>query len=72
MEVSRFTLASMITKAEAIKLFGSPELLRKALGLKSRHAVYMWPDTGGIPEVHELKIRYELKPGAFKSKKRAA
>ncbi len=52
-------------KKEAISLFGSPEALRIALGLKTRHAVYMWPDDEPIPEVHELKIRYVLKPEAF-------
>lgn len=52
----------MMTKEQAIALYGSPEELRKALGLKSRHAVYMWPDGEPIPEKHELRIRYVLKP----------
>jgi hypothetical protein len=54
-----------MTKTEAIALFGSPEELRKALGLKTRHAVYMWDDDKPIPEAHELKIRHVLKPEAF-------
>lgn len=51
-----------ITKAEAIEIFGTVEALRDALGLKTRQAIYMWPD-GPIPEPHELKIRYVLIPG---------
>lgn len=52
-------------KHEAIALFGSVEALRAALGLKTRHAIYMWPDDKPIPEVHFLRIRHELKPEAF-------
>jgi len=55
-------------KHEAIALFGSVEALRDALGLGTRHAIYMWPDDEPIPEVHDLKIRYELKPEAFGNK----
>ena len=62
--VSAFTIRCM-TKNEAISLFGSPEELRKALGLKPRHAVYMWKENEPIPEVHELKIRHVLKPELF-------
>ena len=58
-------------KHEAISLFGSVEALRAALGLGTRHAIYMWPDDRPIPEVHELKIRHVLKPEAFGPKKRA-
>lgn len=39
--------------------------LAKELGYGSRHAVYMWPKDGAIPERAVLKIRYELKPEAF-------
>lgn len=55
-------------KSEAIAVFGSPEKLRVALGLKSRHAIYMWSDDEPIPEVHDLKIRYELRPDLFAPK----
>jgi hypothetical protein len=55
----------MLLKHEAIALFESVEELRKALGLKTRHAIYMWPDGEPIPEHHELKIRFVLRPEAF-------
>lgn len=56
-----------ITKAEAIGLYGgahgSQQRLATALGL-SKQAVSDWPD-GPIPEVHDMKLRYELMPEAF-------
>lgn len=55
----------MLLKHDAIALFESVDELRKALGLKTRHAIYMWPDNEPIPEPHELKIRFVLKPEAF-------
>lgn len=55
----------MITRQEAIDLFGSAIHLAAALGYSSRHAVYMWPKQGPIPEGAFMKIRYELKPEAF-------
>jgi hypothetical protein len=54
----------MITKAQAIELFGTVEKLRAALGLKNRQAIYQWREDR-IPENHFLRIRYELKPEAF-------
>lgn len=55
----------MITRQQAINLFGSAVALAEALGYTSRHAIYMWPKTGHIPEGAYLKIRYQLKPEAF-------
>lgn len=55
----------MITRQQAINLFGSAVALAEALGYASRHAIYMWPKTGHIPEGAYLKIRYQLKPEAF-------
>lgn len=55
----------MITRQQAINLFGSAVAVAEALGYTSRHAIYMWPKTGRIPEGAYLKIRYELKPDAF-------
>lgn len=54
----------MITKTQAVHLFGSVEKLRAALGLKNRQAIYQWPEDR-IPEKHFLRIRYELRPEAF-------
>lgn len=63
----------MLTKSQAINLFGSAQELQAALGL-SRTAIIMWKDK--VPKVHELRIRYELKPEAFNKngtlRKRAA
>lgn len=55
----------MLTRQQAINLFGSAITLAEKLGYKSRHAIYMWPKTGPIPEGPYLKIRYQLKPDAF-------
>lgn len=54
----------MITKAQAIELFGTVEKLRAALGLKNRQAIYQWKEDR-IPMNHFLRIRYELRPDAF-------
>lgn len=55
----------MITRQQAIDLFGSAIQLAADLGYTSRHAIYMWPKDGPIPEGAFLKIRYQLKPDAF-------
>ena len=55
----------MITRQQAIDLYGSAILLAEALGYSSRHAIYMWPKEGSIPEGAYLKLRYQLKPEAF-------
>jgi hypothetical protein len=55
----------MITRTQAIALFGSAVELAAALGYTSRHAIYMWPKDGAIPEGAFLKIRFQLKPECF-------
>ncbi len=55
----------MITRQQAIDLYGSAVALADALGYASRHAVYMWPKTGAIPNEPYLRLRYELKPECF-------
>lgn len=55
----------MLTKEQAIELFGSVKELQTALGLKTHSAIYMWQDGEPIPEAHYLRIRYQLKPRAF-------
>lgn len=57
----------MITKQQAINLFGSVKALQLALGLGTHSAIYMWKDEGPIPEAHYLRIRYQLKPESFDS-----
>src|SRR5215469_8706503 len=54
----------VISKKEAIALFSSAKELAKALGI-SKAAVSQWPD-GPIPDNHDLRIRYELKPEHFR------
>jgi hypothetical protein len=51
-------------KDDAIALYGSVTRLADALGISSQ-AVSMWPDDKPIPEVHRLRLRYELRPEAF-------
>lgn len=55
----------MLTKEQAIELFGSVKELQAALGLKTHSAIYMWQDGQPIPDNHALRIRYELRPDAF-------
>lgn len=57
-----------VTKELALKLFGTPLELAQALGIE-RANVYMWKDGEPIPEKHALRIRYELKPEAFRSRR---
>lgn len=53
-----------ISKARAVELFGNQRTLAQALGI-TEGAVSKWPD-GPIPSKQALRIRYELKPEAFK------
>ncbi len=56
----------MISREEALSLYdGSAVKLAEALGYTSRHAVYMWPKQGSIPNEPYLRLRYELKPERF-------
>jgi len=52
----------MITKEQAIALYGSVKSLQTALGLKSHTSVYQWEE---IPEVYALRIQFKLRPDAF-------
>ncbi len=53
-----------ISKAAAIHAYGgNAAALARALGITPA-AVYQWPD-GPIGEVHSLKLRFVLKPGAI-------
>lgn len=54
----------MLTRQQAIDLYGSAAALADALGYASRHAVYMWPKDR-VPREPFLRLRYELKPDAF-------
>ena len=54
----------MITRQQAMDLFGGAVRLAAALGYTSRNAVYRW-HREAIPERAFLKIRYELKPESF-------
>lgn len=56
--------SSVITKECAVGLFKTQAALAKALDI-SKGAVSQWKDGMPIPEVHALKIRYELKPESF-------
>ena len=43
-------------KTEAIKHFGGAQKLASALGLKSRQAIYAWPDV--VPELYQYKLHH--------------
>ena len=57
-------MSRRLSKKEAIALFSSAKELAKALGI-TKSAVSQWPD-GPIPDNHDLRIRYELKPEHFR------
>lgn len=60
-----------MTKQEAVQLFRNQSDLAEALGI-SRSAVSQWDDEAHIPEVHELRIRYVLRPEHFETSKTEA
>jgi len=57
-------MSRRLHKKEAIALFSSAKELAQALGI-SKAAVSQWPD-GPIPDNHDLRIRYELRPERFR------
>jgi DNA-binding transcriptional regulator YdaS (Cro superfamily) len=57
-------MSRRLSKQEAIALFSTAKELAKALGI-SKSAVSQWPD-GPIPDKHDLRIRYVLKPEHFR------
>ncbi|HEV7164667.1 MAG TPA: Cro/CI family transcriptional regulator [Gammaproteobacteria bacterium] len=57
-------MSRRLSKKEAIALFSSAKELAKALGI-SKSAVSQWSD-GPIPDNHDLRIRYVLKPEQFR------
>ena len=57
-------MSRRLHKQEAIALFSTAKALATALGI-SKAAVSQWPE-GPIPENHDLRIRYELKPERFR------
>jgi len=57
---------TVITKEQAVALFGSQIALAKALGI-TKGAVSQWRDGEPIPEAQALKLRYEIAPEAFQA-----
>lgn len=43
-------------KLDAIRHFGGAAKLAHALGLKSRQAIYAWPDE--VPELYQYKLNH--------------
>lgn len=43
-------------KADAIRFFDGPTKLSKLLGLKSRQAIYAWPDV--VPDLYQYKLHH--------------
>lgn len=57
----------LITKEEAIAAYdGNASDLARDLKITPQ-AVYQWVDDEPIPEVHQLKLKYELKPAYFRN-----
>lgn len=56
--VNRFYHRGM-QKSEAIEHFGGPQKLADALGLKSRQAIYAWPEE--VPELYQYKLHHLTK-----------
>jgi DNA-binding transcriptional regulator YdaS (Cro superfamily) len=57
-------MSRRLSKQQAIALFATAKGLATALGI-SKSAVSQWSE-GPIPEIHDLKIRYELRPEHFR------
>lgn len=55
-----------LKKRHLPKLFGSYKAAAKALRI-SKGAIGNWETDDPIPENHDLRIRYELKPEAFRA-----
>jgi DNA-binding transcriptional regulator YiaG len=60
------TTKTVITKEQAVSLFGTQSALAEALGI-TKGAVSQWRDGEPIPEAQALKLRYEIAPEAFKA-----
>lgn len=43
-------------KADALSFFGGPTKLARICGLKSRQAIYAWPDE--VPELYQYKLHH--------------
>lgn len=43
-------------KSDAIRHFGSAQKVAEAVGLKSRQAIYAWPDE--VPELYQYKLHH--------------
>jgi hypothetical protein len=50
-------------KTDAIRHFGGAQKLASALGLKSRQAIYAWPEE--VPELYQYKL-YHLSGGKLR------
>ena len=57
-------MSRRISKQESIALFTTAKELAQALGI-SKSAVSQWSE-GPIPQNHDLRIRYELRPEHFR------
>lgn len=62
-------------KADAIRHFGSVAKVAKAVGLKTRQAVYMWPEE--VPDLYQYKLHHlskgklKLSPHLLEQERRA-
>lgn len=49
-------------KSDAIRHFGSAQKVAEVVGLKSRQAIYAWPDE--VPDLYQYKL-YQASRGAL-------
>ena len=55
---------TIITRAQAVAVYGTQKALANALGI-SPQAVSLWKEDAPIPQGHALRLKYELNPEAF-------
>lgn len=62
-----------ILKEHVLAHFGTQAAAAEALDI-TRQAIAMWPNDKPIPEIHALRLRYEIAPKVFgpKPKRRKA
>lgn len=45
-----------MTKTDALEYFGGPSRLARLVGLKSRQAIYAWPEN--VPDLYQYKLHH--------------
>ena len=56
----------MITTNTLLKYFKNRSEIARCLGITTQ-AVHQWPLDGPIPEMQEMRLKYELRPDIFEA-----